>query len=241
MFLLLDRCVRVDQERTVVEQFAVELLGGQDHAHGLVECHVAQEDGDFCVGSNFLVEHEVHAGGATDRLEHAAQRGVAKLDAETFLKGCGHGVGHRRLGRTVADALLQGARCRQAGGFGQHLAHLGLGLGVAAGIEGAARVGQQFLVALGALDLAAQALCARIRRVEDVKSHQQGLRGIRLAAGAGGFGLVCQQGNRSRALTQLRGTQGVVGRVFGSGGVEHDQRLFGLAFEGKLLGFTKRR
>ena len=140
-----------------------------------------------------------------------------------------------------AEALLQRAGCREAGGFGQHLAHLGLGLGGATGIESAARICQQFLVALGAFDLAAQALGARIRRVENVESYQEGLRCIRLTASAGGFGLVCQQGNRSRALTQLRGTQGVVGRVFGSGGVEDDQRLFGLAFEGKLFGFTKRR
>ena len=39
----------------------------------------------------------------------------------------------------------------------------------------------------------------------------------------------------------VSGTQGVVGRVFGPGGVEDVQRLFGLAFEGKLFGFTKRR
>ena len=102
------RRVRVDERSGLVEDFLLELVGGEDQLDDVLDLRVAHDDRGPLVGAHVLVEQEVEIRRARDHVEYGAQGHILQLK--------GYGLGDRAsqleegdsgLGRLLLDQPLQ--------------------------------------------------------------------------------------------------------------------------------------
>ncbi|EXI90398.1 MAG: hypothetical protein AW11_00753 [Candidatus Accumulibacter regalis] len=119
---LFHRRVRVDQDRVAIEDTLFELVGQQHQVDRRLDAAVAQENGDFLIGAQILVENEVQPGGARNHFENGFQRCIPELDGDRFAVGR---FQHRLLGDTgtaLVNDAQQFQRAFVAGVGGEDLA-----------------------------------------------------------------------------------------------------------------------
>jgi hypothetical protein len=73
---------REDHHGVLVEQLGAQLLRAEDHAQGLIDQGVAQEERDLGFAAHILVEDEVDVGGTGQGLEHGLEWRVAELQGD---------------------------------------------------------------------------------------------------------------------------------------------------------------
>jgi hypothetical protein len=227
--------VRVDERRGLVQDFLLELVGGEDQLDDVLDLRVAHDDRGPLIGAHVLVEQEVEVRRSRDHVEYGAQGHVFQL------KGDGLGdrapqleEGDRRLGGLLLDQPLQLARLALNRVFSEHRREQVPGVTVFFHFDELVRLGDKPPMASVEIDLRETLRRPRVGRVVLEHAAVKLFGRLELRGSPQGVGLDEPLRDGEIAQAEILRAVGVVLRILPRCLFERRERLVGAAFAHQL-------